>query len=126
MRFLIDTHALLWVLFEPEKIPKQIRDFMLDPENEILVSVASAWEIAIKKGLGKIVLPGVLEEAVLGSGFGFLPITPEHCDAYGVLPIYHDHRDPFDRMLAVQARLEGCRLISKDAKLDRYGIRRIW
>jgi PIN domain nuclease of toxin-antitoxin system len=126
MRFLIDTHVLLWTLFEPERIPKKLRDRLLDPENEILVSVASAWEIAIKKGLGKIVLPGELEEAVLGSGFGFLPITPEHCDAYGDLPNHDDHRDPFDRMLAVQARLDGCRLISRDAKLDRYGVRRIW
>ena len=53
------------------------------------------------------------------------PITPEHCDAYGNLPNYDDHRDPFDRMLAVQARLDGCRLISGNPKLDRFGIRRI-
>ena len=77
---------MLWALFEPERIPKKIREHLLGPEHEILISVASAWEIANKKGLGKIVLPGEPAEVVLG--FGFPPIPPEHCDAYGDLPNY--------------------------------------
>ena len=126
MRILLDTHGLLWALFEPRRIPEASRNALLDPANDVSVSIASAWEVAIKSGLGKLTLPGSLEDAVYDCGFRFLDITPEHCQAYGDLPRYEDHRDPFDRMLAVQAKLDGRRLMSNDRKLDRYGIQRIW
>ena len=126
MRVLVDTQALLWVLLAPARISDRAREVLLDPANDVLVSVASAWEIAIKRGLGKLVLPETLEDGVHRCGFRFLPVTAEHCEALGDLPASGDHRDPFDRMLAVQARLDGCRLLSKDAKLDRYGVQRIW
>jgi PIN domain nuclease of toxin-antitoxin system len=126
MRILLDTHTLLWVLMAPERLPAALHDRIEAPENTLLVSVLSAWEIAIKQGLGKLDPPGDLEEAVVASGFTFLGLTPEHCRAYAALPRIPDHRDPFDRMLAVQARLEGCRLASRDARLDAYGIERLW
>ncbi len=90
------------------------------------MSVASAWEIAIKQGLGKLAPPAPLAEGMSDAGYVFLDITPEHCAAYADLPVDKNHRDPFDRMLVVQARLEDCHLVSKDGKLDRYGITRVW
>ena len=126
MRILIDTHVFLWAHHNPRRIPDQSRELLLDPAHEVLVSIASAWEIGIKKGLGKMVFPRNIEDVVRDAGFGFLPITPEHCRAVCDLPFFDDHRDPFDRMLVVQAKLDGCHLMSRDAKLDRYGIRRIW
>ncbi|MAG96846.1 MAG: type II toxin-antitoxin system VapC family toxin [Alphaproteobacteria bacterium] len=126
MRLLLDTHALLWALFTPVLLSTSMRHSVLDSANDIQVSIASLWEVAIKQSIGKLTLERPLQMEVVDSGFTFLDITPEHCAAYADLPLDKQHRDPFDRMLAVQARLEGCRLVSKDAKLDRYGVMRIW
>ena len=126
MRLLLDTHGLLWALFTPERLPQDVYSLLLDPTNEVLVSIASAWEIGIKRGLGKLTLPAPLGEGVREAGYRFLTVTPEHCEAYAELPFHADHRDPFDRMLVVQSRLEGCRLLSGDEQLDRYDVRRIW
>ena len=71
-------------------------------------------------------LPAPLHAGVSQAGYRFLPVLAEHCEAYAELPFHAHHRDPFDRMLVVQARLEGCRLLSGDAQLDRYDVRRIW
>ena len=126
MRLLLDTHAALWALFDPERLSRAASDALTENTSDIRVSVVSAWEIAIKQGLGKLALPAPLIEGMNGSGFTFLDVAPEHCAAYADLPFDKQHRDPFDRMLVVQARQEGCRLVSKDAKLDRYGVSRLW
>ncbi len=126
MRLLADTHTVLWSLFDDQRLPASVRDNLNDPANEVLVSVVSAWEFAIKRSLGKLNPPGEFEEGVRDSGFQFLPLTPPHCREYEKLPYITGHRDPFDRMLVVQAQWEGCHLVSIDETLDGYGVRRLW
>jgi PIN domain nuclease of toxin-antitoxin system len=126
MRLLLDTHATLWALFDPDRLSTAASEAIGDTSNDILVSVASAWEIAIKQGLGRLAPPAPLAEGMNDAGYLFLDISPEHCAAYADFPVERDHRDPFDRMLVVQARLEDCHLVSRDAQLDRYGVSRVW
>ncbi|MDP7548048.1 MAG: type II toxin-antitoxin system VapC family toxin [Alphaproteobacteria bacterium] len=126
MRILLDTHALLWALFAPQNLSERAREVVNDPRHEKLVSVASVWEIAIKQGLGKLPYPGNLHQLIDDSDSEYLTITPEHCHAYSQLPHDGAHRDPFDRMLVVQAIEEDAHLLSRDPALDRYGVRRVW
>lgn len=123
---ILDSHALLWFLMDPQRIPAGTLDLIEDEQRPAFVSVATLWEIAIKANLGKLAAPDDLEETIAAAGFGILAISPAHCRAYAALPFFKDHRDPFDRMLAVQALAEGYRLLSRDEKLDRYGVSRIW
>ena len=88
------------------------------------VSVASAWEIEIKRALGKLEAPEALEEALASLGASVLPIRPAHAEALRALPLHH--RDPFDRMLVAQARVESLVLVSPDPLLARYGITTVW
>ncbi len=125
-RLLLDTHALLWALFDPARLPRGVREHLLDPSQQVLVSVASAWEIAIKQSIGKLVLPGPLHQGVADLGFEFLPVTPAHCARFAQLPLDPGHRDPFDRMLVVQANAEGCLLVSRDRALAEYGVQLMW
>jgi PIN domain nuclease of toxin-antitoxin system len=126
MRFLIDTHVLLWWLDGDTRLPPRCRELI--SEHEILVSAASAWEISTKARLGK--LPGALEvaqqiaEVVDEQGFEQLPITLKHAQRAGGLPGLH--RDPFDRMLAAQAQIEDLQLMSADTVFDSLGVQRIW
>lgn len=126
MRYLLDTHTLLWALMSPERIPSSTVDRILDPVNTIHVSVVSNWEIAIKQGLGRLDLPRNLEESIIASGFTPLALSAGHCLEYGRLPLHVEHRDPFDRMLVVQARMEQAALVSCDEKMDLYGVERVW
>ncbi|GAB6040166.1 type II toxin-antitoxin system VapC family toxin [Endothiovibrio diazotrophicus] len=126
MRYILDTHTLLWALMCPEKIPEPTTTILLEPSNTLFVSVVSHWEIAIKESLGRLVPPRNLDETIIESGFTPLSLTAAHCLAYGKLPLYPEHRDPFDRMLAVQSRMEQATLISRDEKLDLYDIDRAW
>ena len=126
MRYIFDTHALLWALVCPEKIPESSQAILLNSSNTLYVSVVSNWEIAIKESLGRLEPPSNLDEAIAESGFTPLSLTAAHCLAYGELPLYPEHRDPFDRMLVVQARMEQATLISRDEKLDLYGVERVW
>ncbi len=126
MRLLLDTQALLWALFTPALLSPRMRDMMLDPGNDIQVSIASIWEVAIKQSVGKLTLQRPLQMEIVESGFDFLDITPEHCAAYADFTVERDHHDPFDRMLVIQARLEDCHLVSKDAKLEHYEVQRLW
>jgi PIN domain nuclease of toxin-antitoxin system len=128
MRFLLDTHALLWWLYDDPRLPKRVREIVGDSANEILVSSASAWEISTKHRLGK--LPSTLELVrdisgwVHRAGFLELPVTIPHAQRAGSWP--QSHRDPFDRMLAAQSALEELALISKDPQLEDFGIRLVW
>jgi PIN domain nuclease of toxin-antitoxin system len=94
MRLLIDSHVLPWVLLAPERLPRLVGDLLLDPADDVLVSIASAWEVAIKRGLGRLTLPGRLDEAVSACGSSFLPITAEHCGAVDGLPPFDHRRKP--------------------------------
>lgn len=121
MRFLLDTHVLLWWLNNDSCLSDEARRVISDGSHEIVVSAVTAWEIAIKKALGKLDAPDALQEALTSSAFGSLPITIAHGLAAGALPAHH--ADPFDRMLVAQAQLEGLTLITADERLARYEVR---
>jgi PIN domain nuclease of toxin-antitoxin system len=119
VRLLLDTHVLLLWLAD-EGLNGQTRDAISDPDNLVMVSAASAWEISIKKALGKLSAPDDLERQVDESGFGPLPISVAHGIAAGRLPRHHD--DPFDRMLIAQAYAEGLTIITRDKRFADYNV----
>ena len=125
---LLDTHALLWWLAGDERLSLPARNLLADRGTDALVSAASAWEICTKARLGR--LPGAaalaadVRAAVLSQGFTPLAISFEHAERAGRLP--GEHRDPFDRMIAAQAQALDIPVLSIDAALDPFGIRRIW
>jgi len=128
MKALLDTHTLLWWLDGDEQLSASARDWIGMTSHSVLVSAASAWEIATKIRIGK--LPGALEvaaryqECLMAQGFTPLDISTEHALRAGSLP--GPHRDPFDRMLIAQAQALNVPLISNEHIFDNYGIRRIW
>ena len=128
MRFLLDTHALLWWLTNDPQISPAARELIGNEANVILVSAASAWEIATKHRLGKLsVAEEVISrfnELVEADGFEHLPITYLHALKAGAYA--NDHRDPFDRMLAAQSALESAPLISRDPAFEAFGTKVIW
>lgn len=128
MRVLLDTHAILWAAFRKDLLSARARKLIEAPANELLVSAASAWEIATKYRLGKLPQAQVLIEdfvpRVTAAGYLLLPISVEHALRAGRLPA--DHKDPFDRMLAAQAIQEDLQLLSSDERLDVLGVRRVW
>ncbi len=119
MRLLLDTHALLWWLAD-EGLTAQARGAIADPANLVVVSAASAWEISIKKALGKLVAPDDLEQQVLANDFLPLPISIAHGVTAGELARHHE--DPFDRMLIAQAYAEGLTIVTRDKRFDDYGV----
>jgi PIN domain nuclease of toxin-antitoxin system len=119
VRLLLDTHALLWWLAD-EGLAPQAQDAIADPANLVVVSAASAWEISIKKALGKLSAPDDLEQQVRDGGFTSLPISIAHGIAAGQLP--HHHEDPFDRMLIAQALAEGLTIVTRDKRFDDHGV----
>lgn len=128
MRLLVDTHALLWWLDGDRRLSPRARRAIADQSNTILVSAASAWEIATKARLGK--LPGAADVAadvaacVAGQGFLPLDITMLHAQRAGRLP--GEHRDPFDRMLIAQSQMEDIAILSDDEAFDKFDVRRVW
>jgi PIN domain nuclease of toxin-antitoxin system len=128
VRVLLDTHILLWAKISPEKLSRQAAEIMAEPLNVVFVSAVSAWEIATKVRLRK--LPGLerLErdflEIMEQSGYTLLPI--DAANALRASRFTAPHRDPFDRMLAAQALASDIPILSKDPKLDAFGIRRLW
>ena len=121
MRLLLDTNVLLWWLSDDRKLGKEAREIITNPNNDVLVSAASVWEVAIKAALGRIEIElDDLEEAIVRSGFQPLPIGLRHAAAVGRLPAVH--RDPFDRMLVAQAGVEELRIVSHDRVFERYGL----
>ncbi len=119
MRLLLDTHALLWWLAD-EGLTTHARDAIADPANIVMVSAVSAWEISIKKALGKLAAPDDLEHQVQAGGFVPLPISIGHGIAAGQLARHHE--DPFDRMLIAQAFAEGLTIVTRDKRFDDYGV----
>ncbi len=120
MRYLLDTHVLLWWLDDPALLSAAARSEIGDGKNSIYVSEAVAWEIAIKKALGKLQAHDDLEAALTANCFTALPVTISHAVGVGTLPPHH--RDPFDRLLVVQAMQEGLTLISRDSYVAAYGV----
>lgn len=108
-----------WWLDDPTQLSIAAREAIAEPANDVLVSAASAWEIAIKRGLGKLFAPDDLASAIEACGFRSLSVTFAHALETERLPLHH--RDPFDRMLIAQARLEGAMLVSRDPVMLVYG-----
>jgi PIN domain nuclease of toxin-antitoxin system len=121
---LLDTHALLWALEASPRLSATARDVIEDTGNIILVSVASAWEIEIKKALGRLEAPDDLEAALEAAGFLKRLVTFADMRHLGALPAHH--RDPFDRILVAQALEEGAPLVSGDPLIAQYPIQVIW
>lgn len=124
MNLLLDTHALLWWLADDAALTVNARAAIGDRSNGIYVSAASAWEISIKKALGKLEAPDDLDAALIANHFQSLPITIRHGTSAGQLPRHHD--DPFDRMLIAQAQAEQLTLVTHDAMFRPYGVPIIW
>ena len=119
--YLLDTHVLLWWLSDPAKLSSEAREAIRDGLNAVYLSSAAAWEMAIKKALGRLVFPGDLEEVLRAEHIEVLPITLSHALAVADLPLHH--QDPFDRMQVAQARLENLVLITRDPKFAQYDVR---
>lgn len=121
MKLLLDTHLLLWAAGLPDRLPADARALLAEPENELLFSPASLWEVAIKRGLGRAdfqVDPRLLRRGLLDNNYRELPISSDHAVAVDSLPPLH--KDPFDRMLVAQATAEGVLLLTTDAMVARY------
>jgi PIN domain nuclease of toxin-antitoxin system len=121
VRLLLDTHVLLWWLADDRKLAKNAREIIAKPDNDVLVSSASLWEVAIKAALGRIEVElDDLEDAIVRNGFRSLPIGFRHALTAGRLLAVHC--DPFDRMLVAQASVEELRVVSHDRVFERYGL----
>jgi PIN domain nuclease of toxin-antitoxin system len=120
VRLLLDTHILLWALTDSPSLSRSTRTAIAAPENDVYVSVATAWEIAIKQTLGKLEAPPDLTGSIAASSFVQLLVTFEHAARAGALPRHHN--DPFDRMLVAQAQAEGLTLVTNDPHLSRYEV----
>ena len=121
MNLLLDTHVFLWAIDNPSKLSDKARSAIVDGHNLVFVSAVTAWEISIKKSIGKLDLPkeSYLEE-LIAHRFIPLDITTEHTLAVEYLP--HHHRDPFDRLLVAQAQIERFTLVTRDAKIMAYDL----
>jgi PIN domain nuclease of toxin-antitoxin system len=129
VRVLLDTHAFLWWVSERgTRLSDRARELLSDGSNEVIVSMASVWEMSIKVGVGRMDLPDTIERYVPDRlrhhGFDLLPIDLRHAFRAGALPPIHG--DPFDRMLIAQAQLEGLALITADPAIGRYDVETIW
>jgi PIN domain nuclease of toxin-antitoxin system len=121
MKFLLDTHSLLWTVFEPDKLSTEAREIIIDQKNIICVSLISLWEISIKQNIGRLDIPEDFFEVVATGGFSMLAVTIIQIEQYQKLPLHH--RDPFDRMLVVQAREQKLILITRDSEISKYDVK---
>lgn len=120
MKYLLDTHILLWWLTDPKLIAPKASKIISDKENTVFFSTASLWEMAIKKSLGRLNLPGNIVEILQTEGFQIMVIG--HEEALGISDLPHIHQDPFDRMLVMQAKLYNCVLITRDKHIMDYPV----
>lgn len=128
MKYLLDTHILIWFISGDEQLNFYAKQLIENEENELLISIASLWEIAIKYNLGKLQLQKPYEqlfpEQLEENNIDILKVKIDHLKLLCNLPLYH--RDPFDRIIVCQALFEQIPIISKDNILDNYGIKREW
>jgi len=128
---LLDTHSLIWWLDDDPGLNDAARAAIADPQNRVCASVASLWEVGIKHALGKIpVHPGILWAGVEQGGIEMLNVTPDHTVRVADLPLFEDHRDPFDRMLVAQAFVSDLVLVTADSKIQQhrteYAVEILW
>lgn len=128
MTLLLDTQCWLWMQAEPERLNEKTRELLVDPSQELALSAASSWEIAIKYALGKLPLPSTpgryVPERLRADGIRPLPVSHVHALRVADLPLHH--RDPFDRLLVAQAQCEQLTLVSADRILNRYDVELHW
>jgi len=128
MKYLLDTHALLWITTDDLKLSKKAKNIYLDAENEILLSIASIWELAIKSSIGKITFQKDLDDFVdvhiKGNNIEILKIELPHVLRIEKLPFHH--RDPFDRLIIAQAIEDNLKILGADNTFDKYKVKRIW
>jgi PIN domain nuclease of toxin-antitoxin system len=120
MKFLLDTHSLLWTVFEPDKLSTEAQEIIADQNNIICVSLISLWEISIKQNIGRLDIPKEFFEVVSEGGFEILTLTMDQIRKYRTLPLHH--RDPFDRMLIIQARQQKLIFITRDSEISKYDV----
>ena len=130
MKLLLDSHSLLWYVLGDSQLSSNATACILDPSNEVFVSIASLWEIAIKVSINKLTLHRpyheFLDKCFVDYGFALLLIEQKHLIHASSLPYPGNHRDPFDRLLVAQSKEEGMSIVSNDVGLDWYGVSRIW
>jgi PIN domain nuclease of toxin-antitoxin system len=128
LRVLLDSHTLLWWILDHPALTPAAREAISGTDNTVIVSAASAWEIAIKFRAGRLPeAAGLVSNfpiEIVQEGFQLLPISAEHAIRAGLLP--GPHKDPFDRMLIAQSQAEGAPIISNDGIFESYGVRRLW
>ena len=127
MKLLLDTHTFLWFIEDSPRLSTEAKN-LLESDTDLLISVASLWEIAIKINIGKLTLAQSFEAfipaQIVKNAIELLPIAIEHLAVVTSLPLHH--RDPFDRLLIAQAMVEQLPLVSIDEKFDPYNIKRVW
>ena len=128
MRLLIDSHTLIWASDDPTKLSAPATTALSDPANDLLLSAATIWELAIKIGLGKLKLSlpyrQWIEKAITDLQLDILPVTVEYAEKQ--ITLANHHKDPFDRLIIAQALVEGINVVCADPVFDAYGITRIW
>ncbi len=125
MRLLLDTHALLWALSAPARLPDATAKAISDPDNEVFASAGSIWEIAIKAALGKVSADvDEIVDSLPEAGFEALDVTVEHARRIRRLP--HHHRDPFDRLFIAQSLEEGLVIVTRDGAFAAYKVPTLW
>jgi PIN domain nuclease of toxin-antitoxin system len=124
LRLLLDTHALLALLSSDYPLSSQAEEAIERADTQLLVSVVSVWEIAIKRAIGKLEAPKDLLARIDETETEMLSITARHANATGELPLHHG--DPFDRLLIAQAKLEGCAIVTRDRAFAVYGVPVVW
>lgn len=125
MRYLLDTHALIWMLYDSKQLSDDVKNTL--SESECFVSIASMWEMAIKNSIGKLKLKQSIEDIAdicNRNGISILDITPSNCDYIRDLPDIH--HDPFDRIIIAQAKSNGCTIITKDSMISKYDVKTMW
>jgi len=128
MKLLLDTHALLWLITEDDRLSFAARNIFLSSENELYFSAVSFWEIGIKISLKKLILKKewvkIIKKELVINEIQWLPVDMNHCEIVAELPFHH--RDPFDRMLIAQAMVEGLNILSCDGMFSKYDVTSIW
>ncbi len=128
MRLLLDSHAVIWYVDQDHLLSPDAHRAISEPSNDLLLRAATVWEIAIKVGRSKLSLSMPYDQwmnrAIADLGLTLLPITVDYANQQAGLP--DTHRDPFDRLIAAQAKSENVQVISADAIFDRYGVTRVW
>ena len=125
MKLLLDTHVYLWWLLEDQRLLRTVRHAISGRRTTVYVSAVNIWEATIKAGLGRLELQGQdLTAEIVANGFLELPVSAQHAQAVGQLPLHH--RDPFDRLLIAQAHYQGLTMVTHDTAFAAYGIAVLW